>query len=111
MFNDQLAFSGACFTNEIISGTRIKQNDNGVPIQHKRTSEDLLFHRNILHGSVFDAIGLGNGNLLMTLSVVLLRSSTIMSKVASSTTVEADVVSGCSSGRWHRQAQYRWWWW
>jgi hypothetical protein len=60
-------------------------------------------HGNILHGSVVDATGLGNGNLLMTLSVVPLWSSAIMSKVASSITVEADMAGGGSSIRWHRQ--------
>jgi hypothetical protein len=88
MFNDQLRFLGACFANEIMGGTGIKQNDNGLSIQGKRISRGLLTHGNILYGSVVDATGLGNGNLQRTLSVVLLRSSAITSKVASSTTVE-----------------------
>jgi hypothetical protein len=64
----------------------------------------LLALGDVLHSGVIDAAGLGNGNLLMTLSVVLLRSSAITSKVASLTIVEADVARGCSSSRW-------WWWW
>jgi hypothetical protein len=110
MINDQLIFLGACFADEIMSGTEIKQNDNGVSIQGKRTSEDLLALGNILHSSVFDVAGLGNGNLLMTLSVILLPSSAITSKVVSLTTVEADVAGGGSSGRWCRQTQHRLWW-
>jgi hypothetical protein len=53
----------------------------------------------VLYSGVVDTTGLGNGNLLMTLSALLLQSSAIMSKVASSTTVEADMAGGCSSGR------------
>jgi hypothetical protein len=32
MFNDQLTFLGACFADEIMSGTKIKQNDNMISI-------------------------------------------------------------------------------
>jgi hypothetical protein len=32
MFNDQLTFLDACFADEIMSSTGIKQNGNGVSI-------------------------------------------------------------------------------
>jgi hypothetical protein len=32
MFNNQLTFLGACFADEIISGTGIKQNDNRISV-------------------------------------------------------------------------------
>jgi hypothetical protein len=32
VLNGQLTFLGACLANEIMSSTRIKENDGGVPI-------------------------------------------------------------------------------
>jgi hypothetical protein len=37
-----------------------------VPVQRKRTREDLLTLRNIIHGGVVDAAGLRNNHLLRT---------------------------------------------
>jgi hypothetical protein len=56
--------------------------------------------------------GLGNSNLLLTtwrmvgvaLSGVLLWGSAFSREVAHTTTVEADVARGRSSGQWKRQA-------
>jgi hypothetical protein len=67
MFNDQLTFLGACFADEIMSGTGIKQNGNGVSIQGKRTSKYLLTLRNVLHSSVVDVTDLCNDHLLQTM--------------------------------------------
>jgi hypothetical protein len=99
---------GACLTNEIMSGAGIKKNDNGVSVQGKHTSEDLLTLGNILHGSVVDMIGLCNDHLLRTtwrlsdvaLSSILLRRGALSSEVARVTTVEAGVARGGSNGRW-----------
>jgi hypothetical protein len=49
---------GACLTNEVMSGAWIKKKDNGVSVQEKHTSGDLLTLRNIFHGIVVDATGL-----------------------------------------------------
>jgi hypothetical protein len=62
----QLTVLGACLTDEIMSGTRIKQNDDGVFVQTKHIGEDLLALGIILHGSVVDAASLRNDNLLIT---------------------------------------------
>jgi hypothetical protein len=56
--DSQLIVLGACLTNETMSGVGIKKNDNGVSVQGKHTSEDLLTLRNIFHGSVVDATSL-----------------------------------------------------
>jgi hypothetical protein len=91
ILNGQLMFLGACFADEVMTSSRIKQDDNMMPVQRKCTHEDLHTLRNILHGRIVDAISLGVGNLLPTLSVALLQHNAITSKVASSTIVEADV--------------------
>jgi hypothetical protein len=66
MLNGQLMFLGACFTDEIMTSFQLKQDDDRMPMQRKRTHEDLLALGNILHGSVFDAVGLRHGHLLRT---------------------------------------------
>jgi hypothetical protein len=88
---------GACLTNEVMSGAWIKKKDNGVSVQEKHTSGDLLALRNIFHGIVVDATG-------------LLWHGVLSSEVARATTVEADVAGGGSSGWWRRQAQHMWRW-
>jgi hypothetical protein len=55
---------GACRTDEVVGGTRIRKNDNGVSIQGEHTSEDLLALRNIFQGSVVEAASLRNSHLL-----------------------------------------------
>jgi hypothetical protein len=59
-------FLGACFTDEVMTSSGIKQNNSRMSVQGKRTHEDLLALRNIFHGGVVDADGLGNGHLLRT---------------------------------------------
>jgi hypothetical protein len=51
-------FLGACFTDEIMTSSRIKQDDGMLSIQRKHTRKDLLAIGNIHHGSVVDADGL-----------------------------------------------------
>jgi hypothetical protein len=71
----------------------------------------LLTLGNILHGSVVDATGLGNNNLLLTMwwmvdvavSDALLQSSALSGKVSCTIIVEVGIAGGDSSGRWHRQ--------
>jgi hypothetical protein len=58
---------GACLTDEIMSGTGIKKNDNGVSVQGEHTGEDLLALGNIFHGCIVDAAGLRNRHLLRTM--------------------------------------------
>jgi hypothetical protein len=78
----------------------------------------LLTLRNILYGSVLDAVGLGNHNLLLTtlkivdvvLSGVLLWSGALSGEVASMTVVDTDAAGGGSSDLWRRQEQHMWWW-
>jgi hypothetical protein len=106
VLDGQLTFLNACLTNEVMSSTRIKQDNNRTSIQRKRTREDLLALRNILHSGVVDAAILYNGHLLrtvwwmsdMALSGILLRRGALPSEVARATTVEAGVVGGGSSG-------------
>jgi hypothetical protein len=59
-------FLGACFTDETMTSSRIKQDDDRMPDQRNHTHKDLLTLRNILHGSVVDAAGLRNIHLLQT---------------------------------------------
>jgi hypothetical protein len=59
----QLTTLGACLTDEIMSGTEIKKNDNGVSIQGEHTGEDLLALGNIFQGCIVDATGLHNCHL------------------------------------------------
>jgi hypothetical protein len=66
VLNDQLTSLGACLADEIMSTTRIKQNDYGVSVWRKRTHEDLLTLWNVLHSGVVDVARLGNSNLLLT---------------------------------------------
>jgi hypothetical protein len=115
ILNGQLMFLDACFADKIMAGSRIKQDDNGMSVKRKLTCEDLLTLGNILHGSIVDATGLDNGNLLVTtwwmvdvaMSGVLLRSGAVSGKIASTTTVEVDGVKDGSSSQWRRQAQHR----
>jgi hypothetical protein len=108
-------FLGACFTDEVMTSSEIKQNDRRMSVQGKRTREDLLALRNIIHGSVVDVVGLRNSHLLRTtwwmsdiaLCGSLLRRGALSSEVARATTVEAGVAGGDSSGRWCRQAHHR----
>jgi hypothetical protein len=80
----------------------------------KRTREDWLTLRNIIHSGVADVTGLCNSHLLwttwwmgdVTLSGVLLGRRALSSEVARATTVEAGVAGGGSSSRWHRQARH-----
>jgi hypothetical protein len=79
----------------------------------------LLTLRNVLCGSVVDMGNHGNSNLLVTtwgigdmaMGGVLLWSSAVSGKMASTTTVEADGAGGGSSSQWCRQVQHRRWWW
>jgi hypothetical protein len=81
---------GACLTDEVVSGIRIKKNDNGVSVQGEHTSEDLLALRNIFQGRVVDVAGHGNGHFLRTtwwmgdvaLYGSLLRRGALLSEVA-----------------------------
>jgi hypothetical protein len=69
---------GACLTDEVVGGTKIKKDDNGVSVQGGHTSKDLLALRNIFQGSVVDATDLRNSHLLRTTwwrSDVALRGS------------------------------------
>jgi hypothetical protein len=111
-------FLGACFTDEVMNNSEIKQNDSRMSVLGKRTHEDLLTLRNILHGSVVDVAGLRNSHLLRTtwwmsdvaLRGSLLRCGALSSEVARATTVEAGVARGGSSGRWCMQTHHRWRW-
>jgi hypothetical protein len=115
MLNDQLMFLGACVTNEIMTSSRIKQDDGRMLIQRKRTHEDLLALGNILHGSVVDAADLHHGHLLRTtwwmsdvaLRGILLWRGALSSEVAQATTVEAGAAEGGPSSRGCRQAHQR----
>jgi hypothetical protein len=107
--DSQLSVLGACLTDEIMNGARMKQNDNGVPVQGKHTGEDMLALRNILHGSVVDIAGLCNDNLMtmwrvsdVALSDILLWHGALSSEVVRATTVEARVAGGGSNSRWCR---------
>jgi hypothetical protein len=80
----------ASSTGEVMSGTRIKRNDNGVSVQGEHTREDLLALGNIFHGCIVDAVGLCNNHLLRTtwwmgdvaLSGILLQRGALSSEVA-----------------------------
>jgi hypothetical protein len=109
ILNGQLMFLGACYSDEIMTSSRIKQDDNGMFVQRKCTYEDLLTLRNVLHGGVGDVTGLWDGRLLPTRCVALLWCGAVMSKVAGMTTVEAGV-GGSSHSRWCRQTWHMWWW-
>jgi hypothetical protein len=108
-------FLGAWFTDEIMTSSQIKQDDDRMPIQRKCTCEDLLALRNILHGSVVDTTGLRNNHLLRTtwrrgdvaLHDTLLRRGALVSEVDRATTVEPSVAGGGPSGRWCRQAHHK----
>jgi hypothetical protein len=83
-------FLGACFTDEIMTSSRIKQDDNRMFVQRKCTCEDLVALGDILHGSAVDAAGLHHGHLLRTtwrrgdvaLCDTLLRCEALTSEVA-----------------------------
>jgi hypothetical protein len=108
-------FLGACSADEIMTGSRIKQDDSRMSVKRKRTHEDLLTLENILHGSVVDATGFCNGHLLWTTwrmgdvaqSGILLRRGALPSKVARTTIIEAGVAGGGPSDRWCRQAHHK----
>jgi hypothetical protein len=105
----------ACLTDEVMTSPRIKQDGSRMPVQRKRTREDLLALRNVFHGGVVDAANLRNSHLLKTtwwrgdvaLRGSLLRRCALRSEVALATTVEAGVARSGSSGRWCRQAHHR----
>jgi hypothetical protein len=69
---------------------------------------NLLTLYDVLHGGVVDVTGLGNNNLLLTmwwmidvtLSAIPLRSGALLSELASTTIVEADIAGGSLSGWW-----------
>jgi hypothetical protein len=67
MLNTQVMLLSASSTDKVMSGTRIKQNDNGTSVQGEHTNGDLLALRNILHGGVVDAASLGNNHCLGTM--------------------------------------------
>jgi hypothetical protein len=48
MLNTQVMLLSASSTDKVMSGTRIKQNDNGTSVQGEYTGEDMLAIRNIL---------------------------------------------------------------
>jgi hypothetical protein len=89
MLNTQVILSSASSTDKVMSGTRIKQNDNGTSVQGEHTSEDLLTLGNILQGGVVDVASLGNSHCLGTtgwrgdvaLRGSLLRRGALSSKV------------------------------
>jgi hypothetical protein len=66
VFNHQLMLLSACITDEVMTTPRIKQDGSRMPVQRKRTCEDLLALRNVFHGGVVDAAGLRNSHLLGT---------------------------------------------
>jgi hypothetical protein len=110
VLNHQLMLLSACLTDEAMTSPRIKQDGSRMPVQRKRTREDLLALRNVIHGLVVDAAGLHNSHLRRTtwwrgdvaLRGSLLRRSALSSEVAGATTIEAGVARGSSSGRWCR---------
>jgi hypothetical protein len=110
MLDGQLTLLNACLTNEVMSSTRIEQDDHRISIQRKHTREDLLTLGNILHGCIVNTAGLRNSHLLRTtwwmsdvgLSGILLCRSALPSEVARVTTVEAGVAGDGPSGRWRR---------
>jgi hypothetical protein len=73
-----------------MSGTGIKNNDNGVSVQGEHTNDDLLALGNIFHGHIVVAAGLCNRHLLwitwwvgdVALSDILLWLGALLSKVA-----------------------------
>jgi hypothetical protein len=90
MYSMELMFLGACFVDEIMTSSRIKQDDSRMSIQRNRTREDLLALGNVLHGSLVDAVGSYNSHLLRTtgrmgdvaMSGILLQRGAFLSKVA-----------------------------
>jgi hypothetical protein len=118
MLNIQLMPLSTSSTDEVMSGTGIKQDNNGVSVWRKRTHRDLLALGNILYGCVVDAASPRNGHLWQTmwrmgdvaLRGILLRRGTLLSEVARATIVEAGVTRGGPSGQWCRQVYHRWRW-
>jgi hypothetical protein len=110
VLNHQLMLLSACLTDEAMTSPRIKQDGSRMPVQGKRTREDLLALRNAIHGLVVDVAGLRDSHLWRTtwwrgdvaLRGSLLRRSALSSEVAGATTIEAGVARGSSSGRWCR---------
>jgi hypothetical protein len=86
-----------------------------MPVQRKRTREDLLALGNILHSSVVDMAGLHHDHLLQTtwwmsdvaLRGILLWRGALLREVARATTVEAGVARGGPSGRGCMQVHHR----
>jgi hypothetical protein len=66
VLNHQLMLLSAWLTNEVMTSPRIKQDGSRMPIQRKRTREDLLALRNVFHGGVVDAAGLRDSHLQRT---------------------------------------------
>jgi hypothetical protein len=66
MLNTQVMLLSASPTDKVMSGTGIKQNDNGASVQGEHIGEDLLALGNILQGGVVDAAGLSNSHFLGT---------------------------------------------
>jgi hypothetical protein len=56
----------ACLTDKVMTSPRIKQDGSRMPVQRKRTREDLLALRNVFNVGVVDAAGLRNSHLLRT---------------------------------------------
>jgi hypothetical protein len=90
MLNTQVMLLSARSTDKVMSGTGIKQNDNGAFAQGEHTDEYLLTLGNILQGGVVDTAGLGNSHFLGTtgwmgdvaLRGSLLRCGALSSEVA-----------------------------
>jgi hypothetical protein len=66
MLNTQVMLLSASSTDKVMSGTRIKQNDNRTSVEGEHTSEDLLALGNNLQGGVVDAASVGNSHFLRT---------------------------------------------
>jgi hypothetical protein len=90
VLNYQLMLLSACLTDEVMTSPRIKQDGSKMPVQRKRTREDLLALRNVFHCGVVDVTGFHNSQLLgttrwrgdMALRGNLLRRCALPSEVA-----------------------------
>jgi hypothetical protein len=115
MLNTQVMLLSASSTDKVMSGTRIKQNDNETSVQGEHTGEDLLALGNILQGGVVDAASLGNSYCLGTtrwrgdvaLCGSLLRRGALLSEVVQTTIVEPCVAGSGSSSGWCQQVHHK----